>query len=133
MRRTEEFRSENIRPYKRESVERYDGTYGRGNCDTYRELTKEGRRFCAVAGLLEEIIVLTAFGIGVSTSPLPVLMFLWVLFVILTAATLIGASSLMDQLVNILQNQRANLCIFYNAAKFRKISDLRLTLDEKRV
>ena len=62
----------------------------------YRELSGEGQRFCAVAGLVEEIIVLAAFGIRVSTSPFLVLAFLWVLFVILTAAALIGASCLLD-------------------------------------
>ena len=73
--------------YRRESEE-----------NIYRELTKEGQRFCAVAGLLEEIVVLAVFGIEVSMSPLPVLAFLWVLFVILTAAALIGMSCLLDRI-----------------------------------
>ncbi len=81
----------------------YEETYS-GECrreseeNIYRELTKEGQRFCAVAGLLEEIVVLAAFGIQVSMSPLPVLAFLWVLFVILTAAALIGVSCLLDRI-----------------------------------
>ncbi len=78
------------------------GESGRINQENiYRELSKDGQRFCAAAGLVEEVIVLAAFGIRVSVSPLPVLAFLWVLFVILTAAALIGVSWLADCLAGL--------------------------------
>ena len=107
MRKTEEFRPEDRGTYGRECRGEYGKGHGRAcesNCgkadheNIYRELTKEGQRFCAAAGLLEEVVVLAVFGIRVSMSPIPVLAFLWVLFVILTAAALIGASCLLDRL-----------------------------------
>ncbi len=99
MRKTEDFRSENRRAYKGARGR----AYGKGNRrengeNIYRDLTREGQRFCAIAGLLEEIVVLAACRIRVSMAPIPVLAFLWVLFVILTAAALIGASSLLDRI-----------------------------------
>lgn len=108
MRKTENFRPENRGAHGREYEAEYRreaGRYGKNNRreniradreNIYRELSGEGQRFCAAAGLVEEIIVLAAFGIRVSTSPFLVLAFLWVLFVILTAAALIGASCLLD-------------------------------------
>lgn len=86
------FRSENERDAKDSR-----NCAWRDSCDpVYRELTRDGRRFCAAAALLEELLVLAVFGIRVSTSPAPVLAFLWVLFAILTAAALIGASHLAE-------------------------------------
>lgn len=118
MRRTQSCRPESREANGREYIAECGREYGRScgkNCgkndrrkaagadseNLYRELTKEGRRFCAAAGLLEEVIVLAAFGIRVSMSPLPVLAFLWVLFVILTAAALIGASCVLDRLAGL--------------------------------
>lgn len=115
MRKTGDFRSKNRRAYQgagerayKESYEKaYKETHGRTHAEgyrresgenIYRELTREGQRFCAAAGLLEEIVVLAACGIRVSMAPVPVLAFLWVLFVILTAAALIGVSSLLDRI-----------------------------------
>ena len=115
MRRTEDFRPENRRAYKGACGRAYKGSYERAHKETYkrahaegyrrengeniyRDLTREGQRFCAIAGLLEEIVVLAACRIRVSMAPIPVLAFLWVLFVILTAAALIGASSLLDRI-----------------------------------
>ena len=115
MRKTGDFRSKNRRAYKGACGRAYKGSYEREYRETYerahaegyrrengeniyRELTREGQRFCAAAGLLEEIVVLAVCGIRVSMAPVPVLAFLWVLFVILTAAALIGVSSLLDHL-----------------------------------
>ncbi len=106
MRKTEDFRPENRGAYggeyREEAVRKYGKTDRKeavraDHENIYRELSAEGRRFCAAAGLLEEIVVLAAFGIRVSMSPIPVLAFLWVLFVILTAAALIGVSCLLDR------------------------------------
>ncbi len=110
MRRTEDFRPENRRAYKGACERTYKGSYERAHAEEYgresgeniyRELTREGQRFCAVAGLLEEIVVLAAFGIRVSMAPIPVLAFLWVLFVILTTAALIGVSYLLDHIAGL--------------------------------
>ena len=60
------------------------------NADIYRELTGEGKVFCTLAGLIEEIVVLLALGIVFRMSLIPVFMFLWLLFAILTEAALIG-------------------------------------------
>lgn len=65
--------------------------------EIYRELTPEGKGVSALAGFLEETVVLWAFGIKVSMSPILVLAFLWVLFCILTAAALIGAAWLAEK------------------------------------
>ncbi len=98
------FRTENERDAKdsrncgrRDSCDPVYRELTRDSCDPiYRELTRDGRRFCAAAALLEELLVLAVFGIRISTSPAPVLAFLWVLFAILTAAALIGASHLAE-------------------------------------
>ena len=65
--------------------------------EIYRELTLEGKGVCALAGFLEETVVLWAFGIKVSMSPVLVLAFLWVLFCILTAAALIAGAWLAER------------------------------------
>lgn len=75
---------------------RAETTCGRG--EICMELTGEGRRFCAVAAFAEEAIALWALGIQVSTSPAPVLVFMWVLFAILTAAALISAGWLRERI-----------------------------------
>ncbi len=94
MKRTGDFRSENRRAY----AEEYRKEGGRESGENiYRELTREGQRFCAAAGLLEEIVVLAVLRIDVRLAPIPVLAFMWVLFVILTAAALIGAGGLADR------------------------------------
>ena len=62
MRRTEDFRPENRRAYKGACERTYKGSYERAHAEEYgresgeniyRELTREGQRFCAVAGLLD--------------------------------------------------------------------------------
>lgn len=93
MSNTKEFRSGDERNKRQDKI--YDNCFS--NDMFYRELTRDGRRFCAVAALLEELLVLAVFGIRISTSPAPVLAFLWVLFAILTAAALIGADWLAEQ------------------------------------
>lgn len=93
MKKTEDYR----RRYEREAGDGHDSSGCAGRDCVYRELTRDGRRFCAAAALLEELLVLAVFGIRISTSPMPVLAFLWVLFAILTAAALIGADWLAEQ------------------------------------
>lgn len=98
MKRTGDFRSENRRAYAEEYRKEGGRESGRESGENiYRELTREGQRFCAAAGLLEEIVVLAVLRIDVRLAPIPVLAFMWVLFVILTAAALIGAAGLADR------------------------------------
>ena len=92
MKNTEDYRRRN----EREEEIRHASAGRAGEVSVYRELTRDGRRFCAAAALLEELVVLAVFGIRISTSPAPVLAFLWVLFAILTAAALIGAGWLAE-------------------------------------
>lgn len=62
--------------------------------EIYRELTARGKRFCAVAGLLEEIAVFAWLDISFGIAPAAVLFFLWFLFTLLTGAALIGVDNL---------------------------------------
>ncbi|MDO4324112.1 MAG: hypothetical protein Q4C61_16485 [Lachnospiraceae bacterium] len=68
--------------------------------EIYRELTKEGKLVCALAGMVEEIVVFLALRIQFSTCPLPVMIFLWFLFAVLTAAAMIVADELRAVLPN---------------------------------
>lgn len=58
------------------------------------ELTVYGKRFCVIAGLLEEAAVLGWLDIRISTAPVIVLCFLWFLFALLTGSVLIEADHL---------------------------------------
>ena len=60
----------------------------------YRELTSEGKLACALAGVIEEVAVFLALRIQIGTCPAAVLIFLWFLFAVLTAAALIEADEL---------------------------------------
>lgn len=62
--------------------------------EIYRELTARGKRFCAVAGVLEEIAVFAWLDISFGIAPVLVLCFLWFLFTFLTGAALIGMDNL---------------------------------------
>lgn len=68
-----------------------------GSTEEYRELTADGWKFCTAAGLLEEAAVLGIFRIELHLALWPVLAFLWLLFVILTAAALVAASWLAER------------------------------------
>lgn len=59
-----------------------------------RELTARGKRFCAAAGVLEEIAVFAWLDISFEIAPVAVLFFLWFLFTLLTGAALIGVDNL---------------------------------------
>lgn len=59
-----------------------------------RELTIEGKLVCALAGMLEEISVFLVFGIHFGRAPIPVTLFLWFLFAVLTAAAMIKVDEL---------------------------------------
>lgn len=59
------------------------------------ELTAEGRKFCTLAGLIEELLIFLILGIHIRLAILPVVLFLWVLLGILTGAVLIGIYSLL--------------------------------------
>lgn len=68
--------------------------YASGRVEMDSELTGLGRLVCIAAGILEEMIVFGVLGIRISLTPVPVLLFLGVLFAILTGAALTGADEL---------------------------------------
>lgn len=61
-----------------------------------RELTGMGKLVCLAAGVLEALAVFLLLGIRISLIPVPVLVFLFLLFAILTGAAMIGADELLD-------------------------------------
>lgn len=62
--------------------------------EAYRELTLRGKLVCAGAGLLEEAAVFLAFEIQLRLAPVVTVLFLWLLFAILTGALMLGADEL---------------------------------------
>ena len=60
----------------------------------YRELTMRGKAVCALAGLLEEILIFGVLGLRSFACPALlggfVVIFLWFLFAVLTGAAMIG-------------------------------------------
>ena len=54
------------------------------------ELTREGRLFCMMAGIVETVSVLTVFRIDLMYVPLLVFLVLWAAFGIVTSAFLVG-------------------------------------------
>lgn len=54
------------------------------------ELTVEGWLLCVAAALIEELLVFWRFEIQIMQTPLSVFTFIWLLFLILTAALLTG-------------------------------------------
>lgn len=66
----------------------------------YRELTMEGKLVCALAGILEEVVVFLILRIQICVCLLPVIAFLWFLFAVLTAAVLIEADELREAFPN---------------------------------
>lgn len=65
-----------------------------GRAEVYHELTNDGKIACALAGLLEELVVFTVLGIHIGDAPISVVAFLWFLFGVLSAAMLIGVDAL---------------------------------------
>ena len=57
-------------------------------------MTNDGKIACALAGLLEELVVFTVLGIHIGDAPISVVAFLWFLFGVLSAAMLIGVDAL---------------------------------------
>lgn len=70
------------------------GSGTREKTEVYRELTMDGKLVCALAGLIEEAAVFLALHIRVGICPVPVVLFLWFLFAVLTGAVMIGADEL---------------------------------------
>lgn len=68
----------------------------------YRELTGRGKAVCALAGVVEEILIFQMLGLRSFACPLLltgfVVIFLWFLFAVLTGAGMIGADEVWQML-----------------------------------
>lgn len=62
--------------------------------NTNRELTLEGKLLCGIAGFFELALTFLALGLSWSLTPLPVLLFLWLLFGILTGGAALEAAEM---------------------------------------
>ena len=85
----------------------------------YRELTSEGKKFCALAAVVEEAAVFLVLQIQLPACPPAVAVFLWFLFAFLTAAALTAADELRQSLCRLRRKAIIRLCRYINSRSQR--------------